>query len=86
MLAPDIQSQLADLLNRLVLVDGETAVGQLSLRHFLFLDVLLVEVPETEPYPIIHNIQITFVFGNDKGEKTLSPQRPLSGLSWDSSM
>ena len=45
---PDIQSQFADLLNRLVLVDGETAVGQLSLRHFLFLDVLLVEVPETE--------------------------------------
>ena len=48
MLAPDIQSQFTDLLNRLVLVDGETAVGQFSLRHFLFLDVLLVEVPETE--------------------------------------
>ena len=48
MLAPDIQSQFTDLLNRLVLVNGETAVGQLSLRHFLFLDVLLVEVPETE--------------------------------------
>ena len=50
MLAPDIQSQFTDLLNRLVLVNGETAVGQLSLRHFLFLDVLLVEVPETETW------------------------------------
>ena len=60
MLAPDIQSQFADLLNRLVLVDGETAVGQLSLRHFLLLDVLLVEVPETEPYPIIHNTDYVY--------------------------